>query len=152
MPRGLHHVSVQTPDPEDLVWLMQDIGLSAAHRVDVPEVAATELLRWPGRPAATTATLYGREGCMVEVIDLPADLVDVVPPSMAMLTFAVRDVFAAAGRCRDRGLTVVGPLELRNGTLDLIAARVEASGLAVELVQYPPSAPTPVPDHSGRQG
>lgn len=99
MSSQLHHVVMCSHSANDFVTFLTGVaGMTIQQQFHVPGEILESIWGWPPSIGAQV-TLVGSGDCgLIEVLDVPAPLREVVPEGLAALTFTPND----AGRVRER--------------------------------------------------
>src|SRR4051812_34544959 len=99
MSSQVHHVVMCSHSADDFVTFLADVvGMTIQQQFHVPGELLESTLGWPPS-SGTQVTMVGSGDCgLIEVLDVPAPLRDVVPEGLAGLSFLCDD----AGRVRER--------------------------------------------------
>ena len=133
-----HHTICVTDDVPALTGFLQTVmGLGVAAEFDTAGPDTTPVLGWPAGSPDTSGRLLGKGTTgLVEVIGIPEPLRDIVPPGIAMITFAVADLEAKVEQCRAAGVEVSDIIRIDYGGVDVSVAIATVAGIRFELVRF----------------
>lgn len=142
MPESVHHITVMTDRPEEVVnFAREGLGLAESAVLETPRELISDLLGWPTGGGAVRSTLLGsgRAG-LLEVVALPTDLQASPEASNVQyqVSFRVPDVVAVLqhpsfAALADRSCR--GPFELDHGGVRTLIVAVTIGGVTFLLSQ-----------------
>jgi catechol 2,3-dioxygenase-like lactoylglutathione lyase family enzyme len=92
MPSQLHHVVMRSHSAQTFVAFLTDVvGMAVQFRMHVPGDVLEKTLGWPHSDGADVTMLGTGDVGLVEVLDVPEHLRDVVPEGLAALSFLTDD-------------------------------------------------------------
>ena len=99
MSSHLHHVVMCSHSANDFVAFLTDVvGMTIQQQFHVPGELCESTLGWPPSSGTQVTMLGSGDSGLIEVLDVPAALHEVVPEGLAALSFLPTD----AGRVRQR--------------------------------------------------
>ncbi|WP_123024600.1 VOC family protein [Mycolicibacterium stellerae] len=88
MPKQLHHVVMRSHSAKAFVAFLTDVvGMEVAFQLRVPGEVLETTLGWPQSDGADVTMVGTGEAGLIEVLDVPEHLRDIVPEGLAALSF-----------------------------------------------------------------
>lgn len=136
---AVHHVATVTDNRQQVIsFLTEVLGFQNVNNYDVGGQAAADILSWP--TASNQDVMLSMVGDtphgLVEVIEIPNDLLSEVDPGIALMSVAVKDVEGVLDECRRRQYVCQGPRTVISATMHLTVGIVRVGGLVFELVRF----------------
>lgn len=89
---NLHHVVMRSHSaPTFTAFLSEVVGMAVQFRMHVPGEVLERTLGWPASEGAAVTMLGDGDTGLIEVLDVPEHLRDVVPEGLAALSFMAAD-------------------------------------------------------------
>lgn len=136
---AVHHVATVTDNRQEVIsFLTEVLGFRDVNNYDVGGQAAAGILSWPRASTqdVTLSMVGDSPHGLVEVIEIPDDLLGEVDPGIALMSVAVKDVEGVLDECRRRRYVCQGPRTVLSATMHLTVGIVRVGGLVFELVRF----------------
>jgi catechol 2,3-dioxygenase-like lactoylglutathione lyase family enzyme len=92
MPNQLHHVVMRSHSTKTFIAFLTDVaGMAVQYEMRIPGEVLETTLGWPPSDGADMTILGTGDAGLVEVLDVPKQLRDVVPEGLAGLSFLTED-------------------------------------------------------------
>ncbi len=138
MPSGIVKAIVLVEDLDATLAFVEGVAdAKPVIRFDAPAEQTASGLGWPEGKGATRGAIVGARAGILEFVEIPPALRDVLKPGVAGLSFGSRDVAAGVEAARAAGFDPGDPFDIVgvDGATSSIA-RIDVGGVPFELINF----------------
>ena len=137
MPSGAVKAVVLVSDLDEVLGFLELVGVAPVERFESTGEQAAIGLGWSVDDGATRGAIVGARQGILELVEIPPALRDMVSPGVAALSFGVRDVEGLTATAASAGLAVDGPHDITgvDGAVSTLT-RVAVGGMRFELIRF----------------